>query len=216
MTPRFAPWDSAVRCVGSARPGARALMAFCLASDPLARNLGIYACRPVRGGSEPSKHAEGRADDVGFPMVNGRANPAGHRLVRRLLRNPERCGIQAIIFDRTIWSAKSPNGRPYRGVNPHLDHVHIELTRDAADRLNVATLRHWLADPVPKPVKTKVEQSIEVTPARKYYVVRPGDTLTAIAARCHTTVAALQRLNKINDPDLIRAGDKLKLPKEKP
>jgi len=43
-------------------------------------------------------------------------------------------------------------------------------------------------------------------------VVRPGDTLSAIAARAHTTVAALVAANRIADPDRILAGARLSLP----
>ena len=143
----FAPWEAATRCVGSAQPGARALMKWCLTEYPgAAYNLGIYNCRPVLGGAAMSGHAEGRAADVGFPLVDGKANPAGHRMVQRLRPHADELGIQVIIFDRRIWSAKSPGrgGRPYTGVHPHRDHAHIELTRRAAGRLTVATIRHVL------------------------------------------------------------------------
>jgi len=42
--------------------------------------------------------------------------------------------------------------------------------------------------------------------------VRPGETLSAIAARAGTTPAALARLNGIADPDLVLAGSRLRLP----
>ncbi len=44
------------------------------------------------------------------------------------------------------------------------------------------------------------------------YKVRPGDNLTAIAARFGTTVAVLKTLNNITNPSLIRTGQVLKLP----
>ncbi len=44
------------------------------------------------------------------------------------------------------------------------------------------------------------------------YVVRSGDTLSELAARFHTDVATLARLNGIRDPDLIHVGDRLRLP----
>lgn len=45
------------------------------------------------------------------------------------------------------------------------------------------------------------------------YRVRPGDTLSAIAARYHTTVAALVRLNNLpGNGDLIYAGSVLRIP----
>lgn len=43
------------------------------------------------------------------------------------------------------------------------------------------------------------------------YLVRPGDTLHAIAAKFGTTIAALVDRNKIEDPDLIQIGQVLVL-----
>ena len=44
------------------------------------------------------------------------------------------------------------------------------------------------------------------------YRVAPGDTLSAIANRYGTTVAALTSANKIKNPDLIQVGQKLTIP----
>ncbi|MEY3048619.1 MAG: hypothetical protein RL365_657 [Bacteroidota bacterium] len=44
-----------------------------------------------------------------------------------------------------------------------------------------------------------------------YYVVKSGDTLSAIASRKHTTVAALKRANNLSS-DTIRVGQRLKIP----
>lgn len=44
-----------------------------------------------------------------------------------------------------------------------------------------------------------------------YYTVKKGDTLTAIAAKYKTTVAKLVKANNIKNPDLIYAGQKLKI-----
>ena len=44
------------------------------------------------------------------------------------------------------------------------------------------------------------------------YRVRPGESLSAIAARHHTSVRALQHLNEITNPHQLRAGMRLKLP----
>lgn len=43
------------------------------------------------------------------------------------------------------------------------------------------------------------------------YVVRPGDTLSAIAARAGLDMAALMALNGLRDPDRLTAGQTLKL-----
>jgi spore germination protein YaaH len=44
------------------------------------------------------------------------------------------------------------------------------------------------------------------------YLVKPGDTLTAIASRFRTTVDDLIRENNINDPNSITAGNILRIP----
>jgi LysM repeat protein len=42
-------------------------------------------------------------------------------------------------------------------------------------------------------------------------VVRPGDTLDAIARRAGTTVAVLTRLNSGLDPDVLRVGQRVRV-----
>ncbi len=44
------------------------------------------------------------------------------------------------------------------------------------------------------------------------YVVRPGDTLSAIAGRFNVTTDALTRLNEITNPNLIHVGQTIRLP----
>jgi len=51
---------------------------------------------------------------------------------------------------------------------------------------------------------------IEKQPAE--YIVKPGDSISAIAKRFKVSASDLIRLNKIKDPDLIKVGDKLLLP----
>lgn len=43
-----------------------------------------------------------------------------------------------------------------------------------------------------------------------YYTIKAGDTLGKLAARFKTTVSKLAKLNKLPDPDEIRAGQKIK------
>lgn len=51
-----------------ARPGTKRFMDWILFLYPEARNLGIYANRPVRGGQARSVHATGRALDIGADL----------------------------------------------------------------------------------------------------------------------------------------------------
>src|SRR4051812_46531486 len=44
------------------------------------------------------------------------------------------------------------------------------------------------------------------------YRIHSGDTLSGIAARFHTTVSALARLNHIANPNVIMAGRTLQIP----
>jgi len=50
------------------------------------------------------------------------------------------------------------------------------------------------------------------TPRPQTYKVRPGDTLSAIAAKFDTTIRELADLNDIANPSLIRVGQVLQLP----
>jgi hypothetical protein len=52
----------------------------------------------------------------------------------------------------------------------------------------------------------------QITAAPGSYVVRPGDTLTEIAAKHRTTVNALVSANGIESPNLVVEGAKLRLP----
>lgn len=123
----------------------RALADFLLAAYPLGWSGGIFNCRTVRGSSQPSMHGEGRAFDLMLPVVGGKGHPQGHEVVRSLGQVGRDMGVQCVIFDRTIWSARSPEGRPYTGVHPHYDHLHIELTRAAARRMTLSEVERFLA-----------------------------------------------------------------------
>lgn len=152
------------RCAGRSTQGAVALLAWGLETFPTTWNGGICSCRPVGGTSTPSVHGECRAVDLMFPTVFGRANLQGHVLVRRLGEHGRRLGIQCIIFDRRIWTAKNPNGVAYTGQHPHLDHAHIELTHKAARDLTLTTIRNTLNPAPPKPGDPSMHQTISRGP----------------------------------------------------
>lgn len=139
----FPKWEPAVACTSGPTPGALAFTRWFVEEygDQGGFNLGIYNCRTVRGGATTSMHGEGRALDAGFPV----GDPDGNELLSRLLRVPGRLGIQCIIYERRIYSALSPEGRPYTGLVPHLDHLHIEFTHEAAENLTYETVKTVLA-----------------------------------------------------------------------
>lgn len=143
---------AAANCSGKAQPGAEALMEV-FVRDFGAKNLGIYNCRSVRGSTNRSIHGDGRALDPGYSRISD-----GDRLLAVLLRHRMALGIQLIIWNRRIYSAKAPLGARYQGTVPHTDHLHVELTWDAARTLTVNRVRQIIGtsqasppEPAPKP-----------------------------------------------------------------
>lgn len=47
--------------------------------------------------------------------------------------------------------------------------------------------------------------------SKKYYTIKSGDTLSGIAAKYGTTVNAIAQLNGIENPNLIIAGDTIRV-----
>lgn len=148
MTFTFAKWEAAQACTDGPEPGATALLAWLIANDPDGTSLGVFNCRDVRGSTTTSTHGEGRAVDWRQPQTKtGNATKQGYDLLARLADHGDVLGVQCIIYGHsgktarpTIWSAVSPDGRPYTGAHPHADHIHIELTRDAAATLTLARI----------------------------------------------------------------------------
>ncbi len=70
--------------------------------------------------------------------------------------------------------------------------------------------------PASTPVRPAPTSQPPATPApaspRALYTVKPGDNLTAIAARYGTTVQAIAAANNITNPNLISVGQVLKIP----
>ncbi len=61
------------------------------------------------------------------------------------------------------------------------------------------------------PSKPEITQAETKPPAEAPYVIKSGDTLSAIAKKEGTTVAELASINRIANPDLIHTDAKLKL-----
>lgn len=145
----FPPWEQATHCTAGPQPGALALMRWFVEEygDEGGYNLGIYNCRPVRGSTlTTSCHGEGRALDWGFPV----GDPDGNACLKKVLPQVGELGIQCIIYERRIYSAKSPTGRDYFGVNPHRDHLHVEITRESAKSLTYATVVDVMTPGLPR------------------------------------------------------------------
>lgn len=67
---------------------------------------------------------------------------------------------------------------------------------------------------ISNPNKIYAGQKLKIsgsTPAKQYYTVKRGDTLSGIAAKYGTSVNRLASLNGIKNPNLIRVGQKLRV-----
>jgi hypothetical protein len=148
MAFNFAVYDEASEPSQGEAPGARVLMNYCLGRWSFASDLGIFDVRNVVGGEDLSHHAEGRALDVGIPMLDATTADAtkGMQIIDTLGPFGQRLGIDHLIYNRTIWSRRSPAGRPYvdPDTDPHLDHIHVGLTGDAGATLQLGTLESVL------------------------------------------------------------------------
>lgn len=88
-----------------------------------------------------------------------------------------------------------------------LDRISVKAIVNVYARVNYSTHREFLVDIVPK------EEGIpEKKASLTIYVVEHGDTLWKIAKKYYTTVDLLVKLNEIEDPDIIKVGDKLIIP----
>ena len=137
----WAAWQGATRDAGGPQPGLKALWQWIDQQYPgVYRFGGIYNYRPIRGSTRLSMHAEGRALDAMIRPVGGAGDPRGTELLRRLGAHGRELGLQCVIWDRRIYTAKSPEGRAYTGQSPHTDHLHMEGTWQMARGLTVADI----------------------------------------------------------------------------
>lgn len=201
-------YTPATGCTGGPTPGARALMAWYLATYPDGRNDGIYNCRPVRGGRTWSTHAEGRADDLGTPLTG--APPAwATELAARLVATSAELGVQCVIWHRRIWSSAHPHDgwRPYPGVDPHDTHMHVELTRTAGRSLTEARITSVLAEPRP-PTSPPREPTMILASSRGVLWLLAGDKtkrkiLSPVTARALQLKAGVPTMGE--QPDEVLA-----------
>ena len=129
-----APDWSTRACAGELKDGASELGAFLREEFVSVNSVGGYACRKnTADGSKLSVHGTGRALDVFIPQAGGKANNTqGDLVANYLVEHATEIGVQLVIWDRTIWRANGTNDATYGGPHPHDDHLHVELTEEAA------------------------------------------------------------------------------------
>jgi hypothetical protein len=119
---------------------------------------GVYNCRPPRGGTGFSTHAEGRAMDLSAALPNGQPNgapiPRGSPADRKmrawageLIANHVGLGIQRIVYREIHWRCDTgmrtllPGSALYK---MHMNHMHVEQTRGRALSLTLAQIQALL------------------------------------------------------------------------
>lgn len=95
----------------------------------------------------------------------------------------------------SVWQIAQVNGIP----NPSLIYVGQVLCIPSS---------YYPPGPVPPPYPPHPVPPVWCS---QYYTVQFGDTLSGIARRCGTSVQALMHLNGIWNPNLIRAGQVLRI-----
>jgi len=136
-------YTGAETCTQGPSTGARGAMAWFLAkyADDGGLNAGIYNCRPIRGSTcTTSLHGEGRAFDAAIRPYSAEY---GTKLADLIRRHSAELGVQCVIWNRRIWSGYYDEWRTYTGVNPHVDHLHVELSWTAANRSVADTVALW-------------------------------------------------------------------------
>ncbi len=129
------PWQGGVNCGGSLLAPTRELGDFIDRTFSGMTTYGGYSCRPnTANTSETSVHGTGRALDLMIPTTGGKAdNTKGDPIANWLISNAQALGVQYVIWDRMTWGASRSGTKlkTYTGPNPHIDHLHVELSNEA-------------------------------------------------------------------------------------
>ena len=72
-----------------------------------------------------------------------------------------------------------------------------------------------IAKPVTNTTQTSTSTTISASSGETIYIVKSGDSLSAIASRYGTTYQELAKYNNISNPNVIRVGQKIKIPSKK-
>lgn len=137
-------------------PGMQALAAWLRARAGV-RSVGLdrSPAKPSTAGRVRDMHEDGRAGDVMIAAPGTPAgNAAGDAIANFLVLHASSLGVQLVIWAAREWSASRVGAawEDYAGASDHRDHVHVEISPDAA-ALSAAEMRARIdaaaAAPVP-------------------------------------------------------------------
>jgi len=87
-------------------------------------NLGIWGDKAHQ--KRKSDHNTGDAQDFGIKDIE-----SGNAIANKLIAEAKERGVKYIVFNKRIWNPSISNGwRPYKGSNPHKNHVHVSYNKD--------------------------------------------------------------------------------------
>lgn len=140
----LSPYIPQVSCDPTAKPGVLAFYNQMIATYSSGRSLGIVqSCSVVNTPGGVSEHKEGRALDWGLRVdTPSEKVVADQFLAWAIAKGPDgqvgynarRLGINYMIFNKRIWGTynTAAGWRPYNGVSPHTDHIHISFAWNGA------------------------------------------------------------------------------------
>ena len=131
---------------------------------------------------------------------------------RRLGEEPGPEGMTALFALDVAARRLAPLGRPLHPIGPGLvdDPETWAAFIEGSFQHGAETLSVWrFGTTVPS-----VWELLRDTPPRpRSYVVQPGDTLSGLAARWDSEVSVIAQLNGIGDPNLLRVGQRIVVPR---
>jgi hypothetical protein len=119
------------KCTGRAQPGALAMAEQWRRLT--GRSAAVYNCRSTTFGT-PSLHGEGRSVDLTANASVPEQARQADSYISWLQSNAIELQVAYIIWNRRQWSwdSRDKGWRPYSGINPHTDHVHVDLSWEGA------------------------------------------------------------------------------------
>ena len=112
------------------------------------------------------------------------------------------CGVSLMHLERLAMAVRQDERSRALARQQSFDSLRRLLSGEQPAQVD----RSWPAGPIHM---TTVDES--ATNAAVYYVVKRGDSLSAIAKKHNVDVQTLIRLNNIKDPNRISVGTKLKV-----
>ena len=117
---------------------------------------GCYNDRNIRGGSQKSLHAVGRAADLHADAHDPSDRAKAESYIQWLILNHLELGVQYLIWNRRSWRPDR-GWKSYSGVDPHNLHIHAELNIDKAANPSPLWAKPGTTTPSKPPPKPKQE-----------------------------------------------------------